>query len=463
MGSGNHVVVDVSSDDEVDSRVDISYFDWLNQVMEAVDEKSDSTDVVEVISEVKGGIDSQYRKPIPEEEDDDCVILDGDPDKTAKSSAVEEDDDKLAKNDDDDDDDDDVLVVGQKACRDFPHPRHSCAKYSFNSTSHEKYCDMCHCYVCDIRAPCPYWCIGDSTIDHCHANDKEKIWKNQREYFRTGIMPTQPSSKPSTTPLLPASATVTRQFSRSPTQNIIRLSQNVLPRKQVGIRACSSSTRVASLSNVRARSRTKQHNANHVLQNRPVHSVRNNIIQKDRSSSYMGNLRSRVASSGTRYGATNGNNIKVGLCTNAQVSQSTHHGSSVAAPTINQETNTQQQRNCQLNVTDYYAAVTVTTTGSQSNVYTRHSGQNKSVGGNCQFQTNAQPFALPETRGDAQAQTVQQPPGANENVLQTKLSEFESWLMDGSNQTGLVSPLPEPAGEDYVSPLTFDFETFLND
>uniref|UniRef100_A0A1J3H9D4 RPM1 interacting protein 13 n=1 Tax=Noccaea caerulescens TaxID=107243 RepID=A0A1J3H9D4_NOCCA len=454
MGSGNHVVVDVSSDDEeeeVDTRVDIDYFNWLNDVMEAGDEKSDSTDVVEVLSEVKGGIDSKYRKPnssiqtVEDEDDDDCVILDSDPDKTTNTAAAE-DDDKLAK-DDDDDDDDDVLVVGQKgeiACRDFPHPRHSCAKYSFKSTSHEKYCDMCHCYVCDIPAPCSYWCIGDSTIDHCHANDKEKIWKNQREYFRTGDVPTKPSSIP--TMPLPPSSTVTRQFS----QNIIRL--NTLPRNQVGIRPCSSSSRVAALSNTRARSRIKiSLNHNHGLQNRPVQSlssVRNNGIQKDRSSP-MANLRSRVAS-------TNGNNTKVGLYTNAHISQSTHRSSSVVSPPINPKMYTQ------LNVTDYCAAVT----GSQSNVYTRHPGQNESVIGNCEFQATADLFAVPETpltSADSQAHMVQQQPATNENVLQTKLSEFESWLMDSSNQTGSVSPLPELLGEDNANPLTFDFETFLND
>lgn len=102
MGSGNHEVVDVSSDEEVDA-----HFDWLNDL------SSDSTDVVEVLSEVKAGsVDSLYRKPkaLEDEDDDDCVILDGDPDKTTKTDAVGDDDYKLAK----DDDDDEVLVVGQK-------------------------------------------------------------------------------------------------------------------------------------------------------------------------------------------------------------------------------------------------------------------------------------------------------------------------------------------------------------
>ncbi|CAF1944302.1 hypothetical protein HID58_073834 [Brassica napus] len=436
MGSGNHEVVDVSSDEE---EVDED-FDWLNDL------SSDSTDVVEVLSEMKGSVDSHYRKPKAlEEDDDDCVILDGDPDKTTKTDT-----DKLAN--DDDDDDDEVLVVGQKgeiACRDFPHPRHSCAKYSFNSTSHEKYCDMCHCYVCDIPAPCPYWCIAISSIEHCHANDKEKIWRNQREFFRTGTMPTEPSPKP-----LPASPTVTRQIPPSPIPNIIRLSQNPLPGSMIEIGPCSSSNRVTNLSNVSARQRSPH---NHGLQS--LIGGRSNLIRKDRSSYSGANLRSRMASSGTRYSAPNGNSVRVGLHTNAKVSQSTHHIPSVVAPpTITAEMYAQRTR--QLNVPDYRAAVT----GSQSNLYTQHSVQSKSDG---QFQANAGLFAPPEpalTTGGLQAQTVQQqPPGSNENVLQTKLSEVESWLMDSSNQVGLVSPLPEPVGEDNVSPLTFDFENFLND
>ncbi|KAJ0254159.1 hypothetical protein HA466_0107020 [Hirschfeldia incana] len=433
MGSGNHEVVDISSDEEVDD------FDWFNDLS-----SDSSTDVVEVLSELKAGsVDSRYRKPkeVLEDDgdDDDCVILDCDPDKTTKTDAVH-DDYKLAKDDDDDDDDDEVLVVGQKgeiACRDFPHPRHSCAKYSFNSTSHEKYCDMCHCYVCDIPAPCPYWCIAVSSIEHCHANDKEMIWRNQREYFRTGVMPTQPSPKPTTTTTTPS--TVTRQISPSPIPNIIRSSHNPIPGNMIGIRP--------NLSNVRGRHRLPR---NHGLQSL-ISGRSSSVFRKDRSS-YISNSRSRVACSGARYGAPNGNNSKVGPYTNAKVSQSTHHNSSVVAPppTFTAEMCAQQQqRGSQLSVPHYPVAAAVT--GSQSNVVYS------------QFQGNEGVFAPPETHlttGGLQAQTVQQqqPPGTNDNVLQTELSEFESWLMDSSNQAGLFSPLPEPlVGEDNVSPLTFDF------
>ncbi|XP_010495925.1 PREDICTED: uncharacterized protein LOC104773069 isoform X2 [Camelina sativa] len=444
MGSVNHddvVVVDISSDEEEEETntgvADKEYFKWLNNVIDSVDDTSDSTDVVEVLSEVKGCVDSQYRKPKEDDDDgDDCVILDGDPDKTTKTASVDEDgDDKLAKNDDDgEDDDDDVLVVGQKgeiACRDFPHPRHSCAKYAFNSTSHEKYCDMCHCYVCDIRAPCPYWSIGASTINHCHANDKEKIWKTQREFFRTGYMPTPPSSKP--------------------TPSILRVSQNTLLQNQVGIRPCSSSTRVANPSNVKARLRIRQPTPhNQGLQSRPAQSlssVCNNVIQRDRSSYRQ---RSRVA-----YSAGSGNSIRY----NDDASRSSHHSSSVVAPPPISPDMYTQQRNYHPSVSDHCTALP----GSQSNRYTRHSDQNIHGSGNRQFVDLFVPSEAPLTTADSQTATAQQQPGTNENVLETKLSEFENWLMDNPNQSGPVSPLPEPVSQDYVGTFSFDFETFLND
>ncbi|CAH8359071.1 unnamed protein product [Eruca vesicaria subsp. sativa] len=236
MGSENHVVVDVSSDEEVDPRGDRDYLNWLNKV---VDVTSDSTDLVSLDSQLNSS--TQAALEDDDDDDDDCVILDCDSDKT--SAAFES---KA-----DDDDNDEVLVVGQKgekACRDFPHPRHSCAKYSFNSTSHESYCDMCHCYVCDIPAPCPYWCVPVSSLNHCHANDKDKTWMNQREYFRTGIFPTQP-----------AHATV------SPPQSIIRLSQNPSPTNKIEIRPCSNRV-AANLSNVRGHRVRQSAPRNHGLQ-----------------------------------------------------------------------------------------------------------------------------------------------------------------------------------------------------
>ncbi|KAM0891799.1 hypothetical protein ACQ4PT_026178 [Festuca glaucescens] len=88
---------------------------------------------------------------------------------------------------DDDDDDDDCVIVAEKgevACRDFPHSRHLCSNMPFGSTSHNKHCTMCYCFVCDAPAPCSYWGKGLSVDDHCHATDKETKWKTLREAFR---------------------------------------------------------------------------------------------------------------------------------------------------------------------------------------------------------------------------------------------------------------------------------------
>uniref|UniRef100_A0A1J3F3K3 RPM1 interacting protein 13 n=1 Tax=Noccaea caerulescens TaxID=107243 RepID=A0A1J3F3K3_NOCCA len=163
-----------------------------------------------------------HRKSNPkvqkDDDDDDCVVLDGDPYKTTEQATTI---DTCAA--------DELLVLGQKgeiACRDFPHPRHACAKYPFDATPHDKYCDMCHCYVCDIRAPCPYWRIFFSSVDHCHAaNNKEQRWKNHRESIRNGEMLP-----------LPASSIPQLQSIRSP--------QNTWssPVTHTGIRACSVRT-----------------------------------------------------------------------------------------------------------------------------------------------------------------------------------------------------------------------------
>lgn len=94
MGSENHVVVDVSSDEEMDR----DYLNWLNMA------KSDSTDVVEVEGSVDSQLNSSTRAALEDEGDEDCVILDCDPDKTSPAVEAEA----------DCNDDEEVLVVGQK-------------------------------------------------------------------------------------------------------------------------------------------------------------------------------------------------------------------------------------------------------------------------------------------------------------------------------------------------------------
>ncbi|KAL1337344.1 hypothetical protein HN51_032018 [Arachis hypogaea] len=98
------------------------------------------------------------------EETDDCFILGFDPYKPVSLSQ---------------DDGVDISVVaekGQVACRDYPHSRHLCIKFPFKTTSHEKHCELCYCYVCDITAPCKYW---RTTEGHCHA-ENTTVWRDVR-------------------------------------------------------------------------------------------------------------------------------------------------------------------------------------------------------------------------------------------------------------------------------------------
>lgn len=88
---------------------------------------------------------------------------------------------------------------------------------------------QCHCYVCDIRAPCPYWRIFFSSVDHCHAaNNKEERWKKHRESIRNGEM-------------LPLPASSIPQLQHLSKSQSIRSPQNTWssPVTHTRIRACS--------------------------------------------------------------------------------------------------------------------------------------------------------------------------------------------------------------------------------
>ncbi|XP_058740196.1 uncharacterized protein LOC131612422 [Vicia villosa] len=134
--------------------------DWVKQFLDMSDEE-----LYEVVSS------DEVKKPI-NVDDDDCVILDGDPEK------------EVMHVNDSPNGSDELLVVGEKgqiACRDYPHPRHLCATFPYDSTPHERYCAQCHCYVCDSPAPCLKWGNGLLTTDHCHATDKSATWKTLRK------------------------------------------------------------------------------------------------------------------------------------------------------------------------------------------------------------------------------------------------------------------------------------------
>ncbi|KAE8782539.1 hypothetical protein D1007_44208 [Hordeum vulgare] len=92
-----------------------------------------------------------------------------------------------------DDETSDYFKEMEVACRDFPHPRYLCARLPFGTVSHANHCTMCHCYVCDSRAPCPRWGKGTLPTDHCHATDKDEKWKRQRQsHKRKSAAPTKP-------------------------------------------------------------------------------------------------------------------------------------------------------------------------------------------------------------------------------------------------------------------------------
>ncbi|XP_050363176.1 RPM1 interacting protein 13 [Argentina anserina] len=210
--------IDISSDEEEDDAarhdVDDDSVDWLSNLIESAESKfendADSDDVM-VIGEVNAG-----SKCAAKEVDDDCVVLDGDPD---EANSVEDSGSGSGS--------DDLVVVGEKgqvACRDYPHPRHLCAKFPFTSTPHEKYCDLCHCYVCDSLAPCVHWGTGASHIGHCHATEKVDMWKVLRRNFKMGRSASMPAIKVSLS---------VSQISQVPPLDIIRLAPNSIPQTQV--------------------------------------------------------------------------------------------------------------------------------------------------------------------------------------------------------------------------------------
>ncbi|XP_039032595.1 uncharacterized protein LOC120167738 [Hibiscus syriacus] len=183
MMEASPISFDLSSDDdeatltwEEPKGVD---YNWLSEVLEVIDKVFDDPDDVMVVGEVnptkKSESPNSVARKVAVEDDGDCVVLEGDPDKA------------LSDVTDLQEDSDECLIVGQKgqiACRDYPHPRHDCARFPFSSTSHEQYCELCHCFVCDSKAPCSYWGSGTCNSDHCHATDKEEKWKNLRKTSR---------------------------------------------------------------------------------------------------------------------------------------------------------------------------------------------------------------------------------------------------------------------------------------
>ncbi|KAL9267082.1 RPM1 interacting protein 13-like protein [Drosera capensis] len=111
------------------------------------------------------------------EETEDCFILDFDPSDAMDLTKL-----SLSKNTDSKEPEIAIIAEkGQVACRDYPHPRHLCLKYPFDTTLHRDHCDLCYCFVCDVVAPCKEW---DYSIDrHCDAKD-DYAWRSKRNLKR---------------------------------------------------------------------------------------------------------------------------------------------------------------------------------------------------------------------------------------------------------------------------------------
>ncbi|GKU86186.1 hypothetical protein SLEP1_g741 [Rubroshorea leprosula] len=211
----NQPVLDISSDEEPP----------LDEPKRADSDLSseflfDDPDEVMFVREVKPSKRSKPKsRDVDDDDDDELVVLDGDPDKPLEVA------------NEGDGGGDELMVVGQKgeiACRDLPHSRHLCANFKFSSTPHEKHCELCHCFVCDTRAPCLYWGSGTSSADHCHATDKEERWNSLRKKMRLSKDARVPVSDFHVASLPMAAA----QLNNAPC-DIIRLPLHSTPQNQV--------------------------------------------------------------------------------------------------------------------------------------------------------------------------------------------------------------------------------------
>ncbi|XP_022758553.1 uncharacterized protein LOC111305356 isoform X2 [Durio zibethinus] len=278
------VVFDISSDDD---EAALAWeepkgddYDWLSEVLQAVDKGFDDPDEVVVVGEVnpirKSKSSNSSIRKVVDEDDDDCVVLECDPDKA------------LSDVNDPREDSDELLIVGQKG--------------------------QCHCFVCDTRAPCRFWGSDSCNTDHCHATDKEQMWKALRKNFRlVGNVPIEVANAPVT-----SHSTALPQLNQDPSCDIIwstmqnqvsgltptRAARNCIPQNHVPkpsiIRACSSSSRYGNPYNPSLGSRPVLNKS--IMQPRSVSQqllgVHNTVIRRDRGIK-ISNLGSQFVSSNT--------------------------------------------------------------------------------------------------------------------------------------------------------------------
>nr|XP_043609932.1 uncharacterized protein LOC122581731 [Erigeron canadensis] len=188
------MVVDLSSDDEDDDHK------WLTKLLEEDDDddvknnNNKKDDGVIMVNENEKKIVKSLKVKLKVKEcllvdDDECVVLENDPNEKLEAKSKK----------DGVNEDDEIVVVsekGQVACRDYPHSRHLCIKFPFSTTPDQSHCEQCYCYVCDSLAPCVYWGNGSATTDHCHATDKDDLWRLARENTRNVSKGVPPIKRP---------------------------------------------------------------------------------------------------------------------------------------------------------------------------------------------------------------------------------------------------------------------------
>ncbi|KAL5863752.1 hypothetical protein ACOSQ3_001266 [Xanthoceras sorbifolium] len=434
----NPVILDISSDEEaaLDEPIDDDdVYSWLSRLIP--DEVDDSDEVV-VVREVK----SKSSKPaVNNDDDDDCVVLDSDPDK-----AVQTVDDQACGGDD-------LLIVGQKgqiACRDFPHPRHDCAKFHFGSTAHELHCDQCHCYVCDKIAPCAYWGTGVYNNDHCHATDKDAFWRSQRERFKLQ------KDAPLLVQKVPDTflSTALPQLNQTPPLDIIRLASNSTTQTQVCkpavLRPCPSAARFG-IPNIISQGRSRQpglvYNRSGPQQPQFL-KVRNNVIRRDRGHNASnigmfkraGNSGGALATNQPVYGTPN---LQIG----SHVMQSTRNPGPQATsndviqigsvPGMNKDSCTYQ------NTFDTCTSVLASTVPSQPGVYNQPIPDPQAYS---QLITQQPIYSQPIPEPPVYSQPIPEPP-----VYSQPIPEPPVYVQPIPEPQVYVQPIPEP--QVYVQPI----------
>ncbi|MCO5559114.1 hypothetical protein L7F22_012706 [Adiantum nelumboides] len=184
---GSEVIV-LSSDDEDDEWLGVKFKCSKIPRLDADVTVIDKMPSIEAKTSEKSNIDCFKLAQEKSAQDDDCHILSCDPDNKVHVPNFQA------------TDADDLVIVGERgpvACRDFPHARHLCVKFPYATTPHEKHCEQCHCYVCDVVAPCLQWCQGRQSSDHCHAFDKDDKWRKLR--IQAQFRPPKLSSRPRVT------------------------------------------------------------------------------------------------------------------------------------------------------------------------------------------------------------------------------------------------------------------------